>query len=664
MHVTKMSVVALFPLMIFCVEKLFTEKKIRYVLYLGGVIAATVATAHLQFAYYALWGIGLYFLYKVVVLWLETRTVQSIFRVTVIFGFGVILGLVISARAYVPQYWHTATVSKRAITETSGKVEPGTAGTFEYAASWSLHPEETMSLILPQFSNFKNYWGRNAFKQNSEYFGFIPLFFFIAGIMLWRQEKRVRFFVLLFFFTVLVALGATTPFFRLCYYLIPGVKSLRGPSMISYLFAFSAIVVTVLTLEFIFSQKWNQYLKKLSVLSYIFVALGFLFLVLSSQILPLWKNIFSLDNVWGADAQQNQKALMDNISAVSKDGLMLLLMSGLLWFLLQRFGKGVTKAGVVLVIVSLIAIADTWRIDKQFIMETPYSDIPSSEQQKIQAYESLKTLDRTPYRVFPEHALYQGGGGVRFSYPEIAMITGFSDFTLKRYDKVMRYFYDYINQNRVVPQTVLNLLNAKYIVTPVQKSDSTVVLKMIAGGGYVYQDKHALPYFSFVHNYRVISNPDEVFAAVLSPAFAQSGEAIIEKAPPEFAAIRFDSVQTAPLAETVVLKDTADFYKGKKNIFTFAVTAEKPGLLILSDNYHPEWKATIDGKNTEIYQVNYVWKGVFVPSGKHEARFVFVSKEIRTARRISFAGLLILIVGLGLVYISDRRIKKMVQETK
>ena len=49
-----------------------------------------------------------------------------------------------------------------------------------FARSWSLHPEEVGSLVVPQFGGYQSarennrYWGRNAAKLNSEYFGILP----------------------------------------------------------------------------------------------------------------------------------------------------------------------------------------------------------------------------------------------------------------------------------------------------------------------------------------------------------------------------------------------------------------------------------------------------------------------------------------------------------
>jgi uncharacterized membrane protein YfhO len=47
------------------------------------------------------------------------------------------------------------------------------------------------------------------------------------------------------------------------------------------------------------------------------------------------------------------------------------------------------------------------------------------------------------------------------------------------------------------------------------------------------------------------------------------------------------------------------------------------GLLVLTDNYYPGWKATIDGKNSEILRADYSFRGLVVTPGKHIIEFTF-----------------------------------------
>jgi len=149
-HTSKMGVIALLPLMFTCLEKAFATRKFRYFVYLGGVIAVVIGTAHLQYAYFSFWAVGFYFIYKVFSSFLEQKSYTRLLRNTALFILAVALGLMIAARGFAPQYMHTTTVSKRATTEEG----PGVTSTFEYAASWPLNQEEAVSLLLPKFSNY------------------------------------------------------------------------------------------------------------------------------------------------------------------------------------------------------------------------------------------------------------------------------------------------------------------------------------------------------------------------------------------------------------------------------------------------------------------------------------------------------------------------------
>ena len=45
------------------------------------------------------------------------------------------------------------------------------------------------------------------------------------------------------------------------------------------------------------------------------------------------------------------------------------------------------------------------------------------------------------------------------------------------------------------------------------------------------------------------------------------------------------------------------------------VDAQSRGLLVLSENYYPGWRATVDGQTAPIYRVDSALRGVIVPRG-------------------------------------------------
>jgi uncharacterized membrane protein YfhO len=53
------------------------------------------------------------------------------------------------------------------------------------------------------------------------------------------------------------------------------------------------------------------------------------------------------------------------------------------------------------------------------------------------------------------------------------------------------------------------------------------------------------------------------------------------------------------------------------------VDALSGAVLVLNDVWHPWWRATLDGAETEILRANVIFRAVAVPPGKHTVRFTF-----------------------------------------
>ncbi len=89
-----------------------------------------------------------------------------------------------------------------------------------------------------------------------------------------------------------------------------------------------------------------------------------------------------------------------------------------------------------------------------------------------------------------------------------------------------------------------------------------------------------------------------------------------------------------------------DYHDGVIRVKTQATGAR---MLVVSDNYHPNWEATIDGDAVEIVRANYVWRAVPVPAGEHDVEFTYHSAPVAIARVISGGSLLILLVWGGTI---------------
>lgn len=67
-------------------------------------------------------------------------------------------------------------------------------------------------------------------------------------------------------------------------------------------------------------------------------------------------------------------------------------------------------------------------------------------------------------------------------------------------------------------------------------------------------------------------------------------------------------------------------------------------VLVLSENHYPGWRAYLDNRGVETMRVNYNLRGVVLPAGSHEVRFVYRPKSALLGLLASFVACLLLVV--------------------
>ena len=82
--------------------------------------------------------------------------------------------------------------------------------------------------------------------------------------------------------------------------------------------------------------------------------------------------------------------------------------------------------------------------------------------------------------------------------------------------------------------------------------------------------------------------------------------------------------------------------------------------LVLSEIYYKDgWKATIDGKESAIFKVDYTLRGMQIPKGKHTIEFKFDPQVVKTGSTIAlFSFIIMVLVIAGGVYYERKRVNK------
>ena len=146
---------------------------------------------------------------------------------------------------------------------------------------------------------------------------------------------------------------------------------------------------------------------------------------------------------------------------------------------------------------------------------------------------------------------------------------------------------------------------------------------------------------------QVISmQPDQILNAAQTSklpdgsAFSPQDMALVEKP------LTLQSKPTGFSAQAIVTRENA-------TSIDLTTNANAPAFLVLSDIYYPGWKATVDGQPAQIFQTDYVLRGIVVPSGgQHTIRFYFCPTSFYLGLALTIFTIILLI---GLVIFLKRR---------
>jgi len=635
-HDGKIFVTALFPLALLFMEATLREKPFLNSILMGGVLGLIWLTPHPQMAYFTHLALAFYAAYSMIEkIWTEKTWAWALIRSAAI-ALGVVIGLGISAIQMWPGINYVNNYSPRA--EERG---------YEWATSWSMHTEELVGQLIGGFSGMmtqaeQSYWGRNPFKDNSEYTGLVCLLLALTGVVLWKERKK-WFFVGLALFALIYALGATTPLFKIFYYLIPQVKKMRAPSMIMFLFSFSGALLAGFGLELL-AARLNDVNEKLR--KRLFVTLGtvvglillltFLMTFTGKGFAGFWKGIFYTDMPPFKDS-----IFQANSSKIAGRAWLALFIGGVTFGLIWLYIKRSVTATVLVAALLTIGAFDLFRLDKTFIDTTDLA-AHFSPHPLVNAVKS----DLSPGRIFVPPQSMTGvslfGTEDYLPYFEIESITGYHGNQLRWYEDFIggKPFANLGNLN------FLNLLNTRYIVS----RDSFVmpgVLEMGSnyGGIYLYRNLSALPRAFAVFNYRLAKNAAEIVEQIRPLSFNPSRTIFFteDPAPPGWQ----PDTLTAPIAAEITDRQV-ESYKTTVNL-------PRPGFLFLSENFYPNWRAFENGKELKVYQANITFRAVYLPSGSHTVEWRYIPTLYSKARAITWAFSLLVLLAVGFSLFLSRR---------
>lgn len=208
----------------------------------------------------------------------------------------------------------------------------------------------------------------------------------------------------------------------------------------------------------------------------------------------------------------------------------------------------------------------------------------------------------------------------------------------------------------------LNLLNVKYVVSVALPDDdsrydeqSRRVIRQLKGffsrpqfqlarrgpTHWVYLNQSALPRAFVTSGYELAGSKEEVLARLAQADFDPGRTALLYEKP--------EHEMTGQLSAS-----TSEIREYDANRIRLKAVLSGPGLLVLSENWHPDWKAYVDGKPAPVLRAYHTLRAVSMDRGEHEVVFIYESASYRNGSWMSLTAL-VLLLAVAVVQAARRR---------
>lgn len=649
-HNARIGAMAFMPLVIAGIHLSFSGKRVLGFGLTAAGLALHLHENHLQVTYYLIMLVLGYGLMQLILSIREKRTPEffkTVFMLVpaAVLAAGTFLGPLWAVYEYTPY----STRGKTEL-ESPKSVNTGSGLNRDFVFNYSNGILEPMTMLVPNFyggsssdylfrdqesesykalmgtgnqqlaNNYaqytSSYWGEQPFTA-PYYAGAIVVFLFVVGII-FADRKYTWWLVVVSALAIMMSWGKNFETFNyLLFDYLPGYSKFRSVTFILILVFFTMPLLGLLGLEKFLEHSATKENKKKLLIA--FAATGgvcFLLLVFGGMLSFLKEGEVSLP-AWFADAlRDDRKALLKSDAFRS-----LAFISAIFIILYFNVYKKVSPY-LVYAFIGFFIMIDLAVVDKRYFAKENYKRkreavfvARPSEQQLLE--------DKSYYRVLSDEM--DGRASYFFN-----SVLGYHGAPMKRYENlrdsalfqdVQEFFVDVQQQNADYSKYgIINMLNCKYIIFG-EDAGQFVLNRGVKGPAW------------FVSDLVTVNSPTEELAKV--EEIDTRNTAVIDVSKFKAPTVQYDSTSSITLTEN------------KPNLMKYEAETQTANLAVFSEIYYPKgWTATIDGKESEILQVNYVLRALEVPAGKHTIEFRFAPKSYTVGNPITSASSWILVLVL------------------
>ena len=677
-HLWKVMALAYLPPMIAGVVLAYRGR------YLSGFIVTALFTAfeikanHVQMTYYYLF-IILFMVIGYLVKSIREKQLAIFLKATGVLAAAALIGIAInlSSLYHTWQYQKESMRGKSELVKKDAANQTSSGLDRDYITQWSYGIDETLTLLVPDakggasvplsknatamakadpqiqsmipqlYDAFPQYFGTQPGTSGPVYVGAFVLFLFILGLFIVKGPMKWALLAATVL-SVLLAWGHNfmgfTNFF-LDY--IPMYAKFRTVASILVIAEFTIPLLAALALKKIVDEP--DVLSKQMKFAYISLALtagvAALIALFPDMMGPFVSEqerqmVGSIQGMDGGTARTILANISDMRAAmVSSDAWRSVIIILIGFALLFAYKLKKLRSDYMIAALLVLCLVDMWQVDKRYLNDEMF--VPKSERDMPQQPTATdieinkdKSLD---YRVLNFASNTFNENETSYFHKSIG---GYHPAKLRRYQEMIDAYIapemqkamqaiaakggnmQQVDGVKLFP--VLNMLNTKYFIFPLQ-GGATIPLKNIyAQGNGWFVDK--IDYVADANaEYAEVGKIDVRHEAVADKQF----EAVLGQAKAN------DSTATVKLD------------KYEPNNLQYTVNSKNGGIVVFSEIYYPGWKATVDGQSVELGRVNYILRAVNVKPGKHIVVLDFHPTSISTTETIAYISIVILLLAIA-----------------
>lgn len=682
-HIWKVWALAYLPPMIAGVVLAYRGK------YLWGLLVTALFTAfevkanHVQMTYYYL-----FVVFFMVIAYLVEAIKQKKFahfaKATAVCVVGATLGILINSS----NLYHTWEYGKESMRGKSELVKKNSANQTnsglerDYITQWSYGIGETWTLLIPNakggasvplasnetamkkadpqfmqvYEQLGQYWGNQPGTSGPVYVGAFVLMLFILGLFIVKTPMK---WALLAATILSILLSWGRNFMPLTDFFIdyvPMYAKFRTVASILVIAEFTIPLLAVMALKTLIEEK--EALKQN--MRYVYISFGLTAGV--ALLFALAPSLFFSSFISDAEMQalknipaEYLSPLMANLTQMREAMFsadcyrtVFIIVIGTALLVLYRYNK--LKANIMVVIIAALCLVDMWMVNKRYLNDAMFVErsVRDNEPEMSNTDKIILQDKSLDYRVLNLASNTFNENETSYFHKSIG---GYHPAKLRRYQEMIEHYIapemqktmqaimtaggdmSKVDGRSIYP--ILNMLNTKYFILPLQGNQTAPVLNPYTYGNAWFVDK-----VTYVNNAN--EEIDKVGKIELRH------EAVADK--------QFEAVLKVSNVQGNVSQVELVSYAPNK--LKYNVSSEKGGVVVFSEIYYPGWTATIDGQKTELGRVNYILRALNVEKGKHTIELTFDPQSVHTTEIIaiiSFATLLILIAFIAFLGYKKRK---------